>query len=231
MTKILIAEDEPDIRELVAFMLRFAGYEVVTASNGEEAVQGATREIPDLILMDVRMPRMTGYEACRIMKASPTLQDIPVVFLSAKGQESEIQSGLDAGADDYLVKPFDLPELSARLRALVRRRAGRRAPQIELGALTIDPMAREVRLAGNVVELTPHEYALVVAFAEQPRRVLSRRQLEDTIHTLDSSATSNVVEVYVSRLRRKFGSEAIRTVRGFGYRWGNADAGVPGVGE
>ena len=121
MTKILIAEDEPDIRELVAFMLRFAGYEVVTASNGEEAVQGATREIPDLILMDVRMPRMTGYEACRIMKASPTLQDIPVVFLSAKGQESEIQSGLDAGAEEYLLKPFSPDELTNRVRIILSK--------------------------------------------------------------------------------------------------------------
>ncbi|MGZ6316075.1 MAG: response regulator transcription factor [Anaerolineales bacterium] len=121
MTKILIAEDEPDIRELVAFMLRFAGYEVVTASNGEEAVQGATREIPDLILMDVRMPRMTGYEACRIMKASPTLQDIPVVFLSAKGQESEIQSGLDAGAEEYLLKPFSPDELTNRVRLILSK--------------------------------------------------------------------------------------------------------------
>ncbi len=121
MTKILIAEDEPDIRDLVAFMLRFAGYEVVTASNGEEAVQGATREIPDLILMDVRMPRMTGYEACRIMKASPTLQDIPVVFLSAKGQESEIQSGLEAGAEEYLLKPFSPDELTNRVRMILSK--------------------------------------------------------------------------------------------------------------
>jgi DNA-binding response OmpR family regulator len=121
MTKILIAEDEPDIRELVAFMLRFAGYEVVTASNGEEAVQGATREIPDLILMDVRMPRMTGYDACRIMKASPALHDIPVVFLSAKGQESEIQSGLDAGAEEYLLKPFSPDELTNRVRMILSK--------------------------------------------------------------------------------------------------------------
>src|SRR5512141_701621 len=98
MAKILIAEDEPDIRELVAFMLRFAGYEVLAASNGEEAVQAASREVPDLILMDVRMPRMTGYDACRLMKTKPELQDVPVVFLSAKGQESEIQTGLEAGA-------------------------------------------------------------------------------------------------------------------------------------
>jgi DNA-binding response OmpR family regulator len=121
MAKILIAEDEPDIRELVTFMLRFAGYEVVAASNGEDAVRTASREIPDLVLMDVRMPRMTGYDACRLMKANPELRDVPVVFLSAKGQESEIQSGLDAGAEAYLLKPFSPAELTNRVRGILSR--------------------------------------------------------------------------------------------------------------
>ncbi len=121
MAKILIAEDEPDIRELVAFMLRFAGYEVLAAANGEEAVQCATREVPDLILMDVRMPRMAGYDACRLMKANPNLRDVPVVFLSAKGQESEIQSGLDAGAEEYLLKPFSPDELTNRVRSILSK--------------------------------------------------------------------------------------------------------------
>jgi DNA-binding response OmpR family regulator len=121
MAKILIAEDEPDIRELVAFMLRFAGYEVLAASNGEEAVQTATRDVPDLILMDVRMPRMTGYDACRLMKSNPDLRDVPVVFLSAKGQESEIQSGLDAGAEEYLLKPFSPDELTNRVRSILSK--------------------------------------------------------------------------------------------------------------
>jgi len=121
MAKILIAEDEPDIRELVTFMLRFAGYEVVAASNGEDAVRTASREIPDLVLMDVRMPRMTGYDACRLMKANPDLREVPVVFLSAKGQESEIQSGLDAGAEEYLLKPFSPAELTNRVRGILSR--------------------------------------------------------------------------------------------------------------
>ena len=121
MAKILIAEDEPDIRELVAFMLRFAGHEVLIASNGEEAVQVAAREIPDLILMDVRMPRMTGYDACRAMKANPDLYDVPVVFLSAKGQEAEIQSGLDAGAEEYLLKPFSPNELTSRVSSILSK--------------------------------------------------------------------------------------------------------------
>src|SRR5512135_482634 len=112
MAKILIAEDERDIRDLVAFTLRFAGHEVFAATNGEEAVEMAPKVNPDLVLMDVRMPRMTGYEACRIMKANPDLKDIPVVFLSAKGQESEIQQGFESGAEEYLLKPFAPDQLT-----------------------------------------------------------------------------------------------------------------------
>ena len=121
MTKILIAEDEPDIRELVAFTLRFAGYEVVTGSNGEEAVELAKREFPDLILLDVRMPRLTGYDACKQIKAMPDLKDVPVVFLSAKGQESEIQDGMNAGAEEYLLKPFAPDQLTERVRAVLSK--------------------------------------------------------------------------------------------------------------
>jgi DNA-binding response OmpR family regulator len=121
MAKILIAEDERDIRDLVAFTLRFAGYEVVTASNGEEAVILAPRENPDLILMDVRMPRMTGYDACRVIKTEEKLKDIPVVFLSAKGQESEIQTGLVAGAEEYLLKPFAPDQLIDRVRSILSK--------------------------------------------------------------------------------------------------------------
>jgi DNA-binding response OmpR family regulator len=121
MAKILIAEDERDIRDLEAFTLRFAGYEVVTASNGEEAVQLAAQENPDLILSDVRMPRMTGYEACRAMKADPKLKDIPVIFLSAKGQESEIQAGLDLGAEEYILKPFAPDQLAERVKAILAK--------------------------------------------------------------------------------------------------------------
>ena len=121
MAKILIAEDERDIRDLVAFTLRFAGYEVVAAANGEEAVELASKENPDLILMDVRMPRMTGYDACRILKANPKMKDIPVVFLSAKGQESEIQTGLEVGAEEYLLKPFAPDQLTERVKAILAK--------------------------------------------------------------------------------------------------------------
>ena len=115
MKKILIAEDERDIRDLIAFTLRFAGYEVLTANNGEEAVQMTQKELPDLVLTDVRMPKMTGYEACRLIKADPTTKHIPVVFLSAKGQEAEVQNGLAAGADEYLLKPFAPDQLTRKV--------------------------------------------------------------------------------------------------------------------
>ncbi|MFN8598356.1 MAG: response regulator [Anaerolineae bacterium] len=127
MTKILIAEDERDIRELVAFSLQFGGFTVVQASNGAEAVERAQVEKPDLILMDVRMPKMTGYEACKAMKAMPNLRDVPVVFLSAKGQESEIQTGLEVGAEEYILKPFAPDELAKQIQAVLDRVAARRA--------------------------------------------------------------------------------------------------------
>ncbi len=121
MAKILAAEDERDIRDLIAFTLRFAGHEVTTATNGEEAVAMAEQVQPDLILLDVRMPRMNGYDACRAIKANPRLKDIPVIFLSAKGQESEVQAGLQAGAEEYLLKPFAPDQLIERVRAILAR--------------------------------------------------------------------------------------------------------------
>jgi CheY-like chemotaxis protein len=121
MARILIAEDEPDIRELVAFTLRFAGHEVTATANGEEALQQATLLHPDIIIMDVRMPKMTGYDACRVMKADAKLKEIPVVFLSAKGQDSEIQTGLDVGAEEYLLKPFAPDQLAERIRVILAK--------------------------------------------------------------------------------------------------------------
>jgi two-component system alkaline phosphatase synthesis response regulator PhoP len=117
MAKILIAEDERDIRELIAFTLQFAGYQVISTNNGEEAFETAKYEIPDLILLDIRMPRMTGYEACSHLKAELSTKHIPVIFLSAKGQEAEVQTGLDLGATDYIVKPFSPDQLVNRIQA------------------------------------------------------------------------------------------------------------------
>ncbi len=126
MTKILIAEDERDIRELVSFSLQFGGFTVVQAANGAEAVERAQAEKPDLILMDVRMPKMTGYEACKQMKQMPEIRDIPVVFLSAKGQEAEIQTGLEVGAEEYILKPFAPDELVKQVQVVLDRVAQRR---------------------------------------------------------------------------------------------------------
>jgi two-component system OmpR family response regulator len=173
------------------------------------------------VLLDLGLPDGSGLSLLPplMRQAEPPT----VVILTAQDRLSDRVRGLDAGADDYLVKPFDLPELSARLRAIARRRSGRRSPSIELGDVVIDPALREVRLGGIAVELTAHEYALVLAFGEQPRRVLSRGQLEEALYTFDATAISNVVEVYISRLRRKFGRDSIRTIRGVGYSW-NVDA-------
>ena len=121
MAKILIAEDERDIRDLITFTLRFAGHEVIPTSNGEEALQRSKVELPDLVLMDVRMPRMTGYEACEQLKADATTQDIPVVFLSAKGQESEVNAGLAAGAEEYILKPFSPDQLTERIASILEK--------------------------------------------------------------------------------------------------------------
>lgn len=121
MAKILIAEDERDIRDLITFTLKFSGHEVIPTANGEEAYQTAIQTLPDLILLDVRMPRMTGYEACKCLKGDPTTQHIPVVFLSAKGQESEVQTGIEAGAEEYILKPFSPDQLTARVQEILAR--------------------------------------------------------------------------------------------------------------
>lgn len=121
MAKIVIAEDEPDIRELIAFTLRFAGHEVITGSNGEEGYELAKKEHPDLVMLDVRMPKMTGYEACKRIKSEPDIAKTPVIFLSAKGQENEIEQGLSVGAEDYLLKPFAPDQLVERVKAILAK--------------------------------------------------------------------------------------------------------------
>ena len=121
MAKILIAEDERDIRDLITFTLRFAGHEVIPTTNGEEAFQAAQKEIPDLILLDVRMPRMTGYEACKHIKANKSTENIPVIFLSAKGQDSEVKTGIEAGAEEYILKPFSPDQLTSRIQEILAK--------------------------------------------------------------------------------------------------------------
>lgn len=217
--RVLLVEDDPALGAAVRDYLKRESYAVdwVTHLAAARACLPGDYKV---VVLDLGLPDGDGLALLPLPRRQA--QPPSVLILTARDRLSDRIRGLDAGADDYLVKPFDLAELAARMRALARRRAGRNSPQIELGALTIDPASCEVRLAGNAVELTAHEYALVVAFAEHPRHILSRGQLESALYSLDSGAQSNVVEVYISRLRRKLGPAAIRTVRGFGYQWGVA---------
>ena len=217
--RILLVEDDPTLGSAVRDYLTREAYAVDWVAR----LASARACLPgnySVVLLDLGLPDGDGLTLLPALRTEAPA----VLILTARDRFSDRVRGLDAGADDYVLKPFDLPELAARLRALVRRRAGRRSPRIELGPLSIDPVSREARLSGALVELTAHEYALLVEFAEHPRQVLSRRQLEGSIYSFDDGALSNVVEVYVSRLRRKFGRDSIRTVRGFGYQWGIAEA-------
>jgi two-component system OmpR family response regulator len=217
--RILLVEDDPALGSAVCDFLQRESHVVYCATTVASG-RACLGEDFSVVVLDIGLPDGDGLSLLPLIQRKP---DPPAVLvLTARDRLSDRVRGLDAGADDYLVKPFDLPELAARLRALTRRRTGRHSPCIELGTLTIDPVAHELRLAGDVVALTAQEFAIVMTFAEQPRRVLTRRQLEDAIYSLDGAAESNVVEVYVSRLRRKLGRDAIRTVRGIGYRWGIA---------
>jgi len=175
------------------------------------------------VVLDLGLPDGDGLSLLPALRALP--EPPAVLILTARDRLSDRIRGLDAGADDYLVKPFDLPEVAARLRALARRRAGRRAPNIEIGRLRIDPASRVVMLDGTAVGVSAHEYALLMALVAHPGNILSRKQLEDALYTMDEGAASNVIEVYVSRLRRKLGKDAIRTARGYGYQWGCAGEG------
>jgi DNA-binding response OmpR family regulator len=219
--RLLLVEDDPALGGAIRDYLTREAYVVDWATTLAAACASLSAEHGSVVL-DLGLPDGDGLALLPLVRR----QDEPaaVLILTARDRLSDRVRGLDAGADDYLVKPFDLPELSARLRAVARRRAGQSAPLIELGALSIDPAAREVRLDGVLLRLTAHEYALLMAFARHPRHVLTQRQLEEAIYALDGGAASNVVEVYVSRLRRKFGRDSIRTVRGIGYRWGTAEA-------
>ncbi len=227
--RVLLVEDDPALGQAVRDFLVQEAYAVDWAQRLGEA-RACLPGSYACVVLDLGLPDGDG------LTLLPALRDLdappPVLILTARDRLSERIRGLDAGADDYLVKPFDLSELAARLRALARRRSGRRAPTIEIGDLCIDPAVRTVTLAGAVVETSAQEYALLLALVEHPGHVLSRKQLEDAIYALDQGATSNVIEVYVSRLRRKLGRDAIETVRGHGYRWGGAggadrDGGAP----
>jgi len=221
--RLLLVEDDPALGGAIRDYLTGEAYVVDWATSLAAARASLSAEHGSVIL-DLGLPDGDGLALLPAVRQQA--EPAAVLILTARDRLSDRVRGLDAGADDYLVKPFDLPELSARLRAVARRRAGQSAPVIDLGALSIDPAAREVRLDGVLLRLTAHEYALVMAFARHPRHVLTQRQLEEAIYALDGGAASNVVEVYVSRLRRKLGRDAIRTIRGLGYQWGRPGQGA-----
>jgi two-component system, OmpR family, response regulator len=213
--RLLLAEDDPMIGASVQRGLRQEGYSVDWLRDGRE-VEPALADHPyDLLLLDLGLPGRGGLEVLTGLRAAG--QALPVLILTARDTVADRIRGLDSGADDYLVKPFDLDELAARVRALLRRQAGRADPVLRLGPLAFDPVARSVSLEGQPVALSARELALLEALLEQPGRPLSRAQLEARIYGWGEEVESNAVEVHIHSLRRKLGAETIKNLRGVGY--------------
>ncbi len=221
--RVLIVEDEPDIRDLLVFHLERDGYQVAKARNGADALRQAQASPPDLVLLDLMLPEMDGLEVCRRLRQDPATQAVPIVMLTARGDEVDRVLGLEMGADDYVVKPFSPRELVARVRAVLRR--ARPAPAtapITVGRLSIDPAAHIVTVDDAPVSLTRREFDLLRALVEARGRVLSREYLLDHVwgYTAAGEIESRTVDVHVRRLRQKLGAEGHRigTVTGVGYR-------------
>ena len=222
-SRVLIVEDEPDIRELVVHHLKREGYQVSVAASGEEALRQVQASPPDLVLLDLMMPAMNGLEVCRRLRQDPVTASLPIVMLTAKGDEIDRVLGLEIGADDYVVKPFSPKELLARVRAELRRSLpAPGASPTTLGALTIDPGTHTVSVGDEVLALTPKEFDLLRALVEARGRVLSREFLLDRVwgYSRASEIESRTVDVHVRRLRVKLGPEGRRvlTVKSVGYR-------------
>ena len=212
--RILVVEDEPELRRVVVAALREEGYAVDEAADGEEGLYKAKAWDYDAVVLDVMLPRLDGFELlARLRKAKPT----PVLMLTARDAIADRVRGLDHGADDYLVKPFDLAELFARLRALVRRAKGQATAVIEIGPMTIDTRARTVQRDGESVTLTAREYAFVELLALHRGQVVTRTQIYDHLFDENSDTLSNLVEVHVANIRKKLGRDFIQTRRGLGY--------------
>jgi len=223
-SRVLIVEDEPDIRDLLGFHLEREGYLVSTARTGADALRQIAASPPDLVLLDLMLPEVDGLEVCRRLRRESRTTALPIVMLTAKGEETDRVLGLEMGADDYVVKPFSPKEVVARVRAVLRR-AG--APALSTGPmvsgrLSIDLARHVVLVAGSPVELTPKEFDLLRALAEARGRVLSREYLLDRVwgYTAAEEIESRTIDVHVRRLRMKLGAEGARivTVKSVGYR-------------
>ena len=230
MPAILIVEDEQDLLELLRYNLARDGYEVHTATTGEDALEVARREPINLILLDLMLPTMDGLEVCRRLKSRKQTAALPIIMLTARGEEADVVRGLEAGADDYITKPFSPRILLARMQAVLRRAEHERehipgaagpAATIRVGEVSIDPERHEVMVAGQSVSLTAAEFRLLTLLAGRPGRVFTRQQIIDAIHDGMAAVTERSVDVLIVSLRRKLGEAGHRidTVRGVGYRF------------
>jgi len=224
-TSILIIEDEEDIRELVKYNLQRENFDVLEAESGEEGLKLVERVMPDLVLLDLMLPGKDGLEICRMLKRNPRTQNIPVVMMTARGEESDIITGLELGADDYVVKPFSPKVLGARVKAVLRRKAStpELAPEdvIKIYDLVIHPGRHEVLVKDKPVDLSATEFRLLHFLARRPGWVSTRYQIVDAVHGEDYPVTERSVDVQVVGLRRKLkrAGDYIETVRGVGYRF------------
>lgn len=219
--KLLVVDDEPNIRELLSTSLRFAGFDVIAASNGREALEAAEAHNPDLAVLDVMLPDMDGFSVTRKLRA--TGRHFPVVFLTARDETEDKVTGLTVGGDDYVTKPFSLDEVVARIRAVLRRTAPAEDDEaiMVVDDLELDDDAHEVRRGGDIIDLSPTEFKLLRYLMMNPNRVLSKAQILDHVWEYDFNGDASIVESYISYLRRKIDAgdrpKMIHTKRGVGY--------------
>ena len=222
MQTVLIIEDENDLAELIAFHLEKEGFRPLIAGDGNTGLSEARSSRPDLILLDLMLPGMMGTEICRLLKSQESTASIPVIMLTAKGEEIDRVVGFEVGADDYVVKPFSIRELLLRVRAVLRRSAGPtpKESNVVIGDLEIDTERHLVRVSGEEVVLTLTEYKLLMNLAERPGRVQSRELLLQNVWGYNYLGDTRTVDTHLTRLRTKLGTagEMIKTVRGFGYK-------------
>ena len=221
---ILVVEDDEDIQELVRYNLAQAGYRVILAGTGEEGLKATRTKVPDLVLLDIMLPGMDGLEVCRLLSAQDDMRHVPIIMLTAKGEEADIVTGLQMGAADYITKPFSPRVLLARIKVVLRRqsRAEDHAEQpLKLGDIQIHPGRREVRVKGKPVELTYTEFGVLHFLARHPGWVYTREQIVDAVHGEDYPVTDRSIDVQMVNLRRKLGAagDNVETVRGVGYRY------------